>query len=163
MIRKVKESDAPAICEMYNHYIRETVITFEEVELTSAEMLERIRKVKDKFFWLVYEEDGKILGYAYANTWRERVAYRYSIETSVYVAPKAKGKGIGKMLYKDLLNLLKEGGFKQIIGGITLPNKPSEKFHEYFGFKKVAHFSKVGLKFDQWHDVGFWQLDFSEE
>ena len=163
MIRVVRDSDASAICKMYNHYIRETVITFEEEELTDQEMLERIKKVTNKFIWLVYELDGEILGYAYANTWRERIAYRYSIETSVYVDPNAKGKGIGKMLYQELLEYLKEKGYQQIIGGITLPNEASEKFHEHFGFKKVAHFSKVGLKFDQWHDVGFWQLDLSKE
>ena len=162
MIRTINLEDASAIAAIYNYYIKETVVTFEEDLINEAEVKNRIEKVTQKFPWIVFEKDGEILGYAYANTWRERIAYRFSVEVSVYLNHEIRGKGIGQQLYSHLLETLKKEGYQQILGGITLPNSESEKFHEKFGFKKASHYKKVGFKFDQWHDVGFYQLDFSD-
>lgn len=159
MIRKVKLSDAGAIAAIYNYYINATVITFEEELVNEKIIAERIEKVTAKFPWFVFEEENQILGYAYGNTWRERVAYRFTVETSVYVKPDLHRSGVGTQLYQELLDVLKKDGFKQAIGGITLPNPQSENFHEKFDFIKVGHFKDVGFKFNKWHDVGFWQLN----
>lgn len=161
MIRKVKASDANEITNIYNYFIRETVITFEEEEITSDEMLVRIDKIaNDGFPWFVaLDENNKLIGYAYATKWRERFAYRFSVEVAVYLDPVAQGKGVGSEIFGVLLKELKSRGIKRALGAITIPNEASAALHEKFGFKKVAHFDKVGLKFGEWLDVGFWQGD----
>jgi phosphinothricin acetyltransferase len=107
--------------------------------------------------WLTAERAGEVVGYAYATAWRVRRGYRYSTEVTVYVAPGVGGLGIGSLLYADLIPALEERGIHIAIGGIALPNEPSVALHEKFGFNKVAHFEQVGLKFDRWIDVGYWQ------
>jgi L-amino acid N-acyltransferase YncA len=157
MIRNATTQDAAQLVDLYNYYIRHTLITFEEVELTAAQFAERIQKIASDYPFLVYEENGEILGFAYGNKWRERSAYRFALESSVYVRHGHFGKKIGASLYEKLFEALKKQGCRQVIGVITLPNDTSVKMHEKFGFEKVAHFKQVGLKFDQWCDVGFWQ------
>ncbi len=159
MIRPVQLSDAPQLAEMYNYYIRETTSTIELEEITIADFEARIKKITSKFPYIVWEEKGEILGYACANTFRERAGYRFTVETSVYLRKDQFGKQLGTALYTELMRLIKEQGFHRAIGGLTLPNPASERFHEKLGFKKVAHFDQVGRKFDQWYDVGFWLLD----
>ena len=105
-------------------------------------------------------EDNQIIGYAYASKWKERSAYRFSAETSVYLDINQIGKGIGSKLYEYLLNEIKKLEIHSVIGGISLPNKPSQLLHEKFGYKKVAHYKEIGFKFNQWIDVGYWQLKF---
>lgn len=158
MIRKVELSDIPQILEIYNYYIRTSTVTFEEEVLVLSEFTERIKGITDRYPYLVYVEDGKILGYAYAGVFRTRIAYRFSCETSVYVHKDHYKKGIARSLYTELIDALKPLDIKSAMGGITLPNEASVKLHESMGFEKVAHFKKVGYKFDQWLDVGFWQL-----
>jgi Sortase and related acyltransferases len=158
MIRPATSADASAICSIYNHYIENTVITFEEEPLTADEMAERIRAYSDKYAYIVYEKDGVVIGYAYGSSWRTRRAYRFSTETTVYLKDGTAGKGIGALLYAELIVRLKEKGFHSLIGCITLPNEKSVRLHEKMGFKKVAHFHEAGWKFDQWLDVGFWEL-----
>lgn len=160
MIRPVLLSDTEQILEIYNHYVATSTVTFEEKLVSAANIKNRISSILEKYPYLVFEEDGKILGYAYASIFRTRIAYRYSAESSVYVHKDHFKKGIGSKLYAALLPLMKEQGLKSAIGGITLPNEGSVKLHEQFGFEKVAHFKAVGRKFDQWLDVGFWQLTF---
>jgi len=113
--------------------------------------------------WLVLEVDGSIVGYAYAGTWRDRSAFRYTAETTVYLKPEQQGKGLGKQLYQSLLTHLKDLGIKVAIGAVTLPNEPSERLHLALGMNKVAHFSDVGFKFEQWLDVGFYQITFQKD
>lgn len=108
--------------------------------------------------WLVAEAEGVVAGYAYATKWRVRHAYRFSVESSVYLAPASAGQGIGTMLYRALLDRLRDGGFHLAIGGIALPNAASIALHEKLGFEKVAQFREVGFKFGRWTDVGYWQL-----
>lgn len=158
MIRKAESSDAEQICGIYNYYIEQTLVTFEHRPLLPFEMEERIRLTTEKFPWIVMEENGEIIGYAYATKWRERYAYRFVVETTVYLKNDITGKGYGAMLYSELIGQLKQRGFHSAIGCISLPNDASVKLHERLGFKKAAHFNEVGFKFNQWVDIGFWQL-----
>jgi len=160
VIRKATIEDAQAIADIYNYYINHTIITFEEVEVSEAEIAERIQTCQLKYPWLVYEENEKVIGYAYAGEWKSRCSYKYSVESSVYLDVDAQGKGIGTALYNALLEELKELNIHAVIGGISLPNKASVRLHEKFGFEKVAHFKEVGFKFNQWVDVGYWELIF---
>jgi len=157
MVRNVQNSDAAAICNIYNYYIENTIITFEEELVSESEMKSRIQS--SKLPWLVFEENEKILGYAFASEWKSRCAYKYSVECSVYLDINYKGKRIGTQFYKELLQQLNELNYNTVIAGIALPNDTSIKFHEKFGFEKVAHFKEVGYKFNKFIDVGYWQLD----
>ncbi len=159
MIRSVTNEDATSIADIYNYYVTDTVITFETQAITAEDMLQRIVKIQsDNLPWLVAEDNkGKVIGYAYASKWRERFAYRFSVEVTVYLAPNSSGKGIGAKLYQALFAQLKQRSIHSVIGGITLPNQASIALHEKFGLEKVAHFKEVGYKFDQWLDVGYWQ------
>lgn len=158
MIRPATPDDASAIVDIYNHYVATTVISFEERPVTPDEMAGRILDVTAALPWLVYQSEGSVLGYAYATKWRVRSAYRYSAETSVYVAPGQGGKGIGSALYKTLLEELRGREIHMAIGGIAQPNPASVALHESLGFEKVAHFKQVGRKFDRWIDMGYWEL-----
>ena len=157
MIRPAANTDAQQLADLYNYYVRNTLITFEEEELSAAQFAERIQKISENYPFIVFEEAGEILGFAYGNKWRERSAYRFALESSVYVKQGYFGKQIGTQLYQELFSLLKSQGCKQLIGVITLPNDTSVKMHERMGFEKAAHFKKVGYKFGQWCDVGYWQ------
>lgn len=160
MLRKVSLKDASAIAEIYNHYVHETIITFEETEVNATEIENRIQAITAKYPWIVFEENGEILGYAYGCEWRTRSAYRFTAESAVYLRHDLSQKGIGSTLYQELLLQLKNQGIHAVMGVIGLPNEPSIKLHEKFGFEKVAHFPQVGFKFQQWVDVGYWQLTF---
>ncbi len=161
MIRTVTLDDAAQLAALYNFYIRTSVVTFEEVEIGSEEMANRIQRIHfiAGFPYIVYEIENQIVGYAYANTWRERNAYRFTVESTVYVASGQFGKGIGSALYSELIAQVKQKGYRAVIGGIALPNYASVILHEQFGFKRCGVFKNVGFKFDQWIDVGFWQLE----
>ena len=158
MIRSASTDDAAAIVAIYNHFVTTTTITFEETAVSEADMAQRIHDVTAKLPWLVYELDGQVLGYAYATPWRVRSAYRFSVESTVYVSVDHPHKGIGSSLYRALLDALRALGLQVVLGGIAQPNAASVALHERLGFEKVAHFKHVGRKFDQWIDVGYWQL-----
>lgn len=161
MIRSATPSDAEAICTIYNHYVLNTHHNFEEEAVPVHEMEERIRTVLEKHHWLVFESGGKITGYAYAGAWKSRCSYRFSVETTVYVAQGHAGQGIGSALYEALLARLQGTDVHAAIGGIALPNEASIALHEKFGFEKVAQFREVGYKFNRWIDVGYWEKVFS--
>lgn len=157
-IRSATSSDCEAIAQIYNYYIRETIITFEEQEVTAEEMEVRVEDVVTAGLpWLVVEDAGGIAGYAYAKKWKVRAAYRHSVETTIYLEPTRTGMGIGRFLYEALIGVLREKPIHTIIGGIALPNAASVALHERLGFVKVAHFAEVGFKFNQWIDVAYWQ------
>jgi L-amino acid N-acyltransferase YncA len=158
MLRDCTASDAEAICAIYNRYVEQTVITFEEALVPDSEMARRITEVTDRFPWLVWEQDGRILGYAYAASWKARSAYRHSVETTVYLNSDATGRGIGTSLYKALLDRLRSLDIRCAVGGIALPNTASIALHEKLGFVKIGQFHEIGLKFGQWVDVGYWEL-----
>jgi phosphinothricin acetyltransferase len=157
-IRDGQAADADAIARIYNHYIRNTIITFEEADVTPQEMARRIADVTARYPWLVGEESGAIIGYAYAGQWAERASYRHSAQSSIYLAESAMGRGLGTQLYQALLARLRVEPIHAVLGGISLPNAASIALHEKCGFKKVAHFSEVGFKFGRWIDVGYWQI-----
>jgi phosphinothricin acetyltransferase len=159
MIRPVAIADLEMIARIYNHYILNTLITFEEKVVTTREMEESVRRVSLAGLpWLVAEESNRVVGYAYAGEWKGRCAYRYSVESSVYLDPNATGRGLGSKLYEALFAILREKSIHTVIGGIALPNPRSIALHEKFGMQKVAHFKEVGFKFNRWVDVGYWQV-----
>lgn len=161
MIRNVTPDDGAAISAIYNHYVEQSDISFEEVAVTPQEMAARITSISDRYPWVVFCEGEQLLGYAYASAWKSRAAYRYSVETSVYLAPSARGRNQGTELYRELLPRLREAGYHTAVACISLPNAASIHLHEKMGFSKVAHFKEVGFKREKWIDVGYWQLSLS--
>ena len=158
-IRSVSVDDAESICSVYNYYVENTIISFEEDLVNQNEMKKRINEKIEVYPWLIYEENGMVLGYAYLSKWKERAAYRFTVEDSIYVHHQAKGRGIGKLLFDALISEIKQRkGLHSIMGVISLPNVSSVFLHEKYGFKKVAHFSEAGYKFGKWIDVGYWQI-----
>ena len=160
MIRKIQAEDAAQICEIYNYYILNTIITFEESTVSTAEMRSRIIQTIQKHPWFVYEQNNQIVGYAYASEWKSRCAYKHSVETTVYLRNDAKGNGLGTLLYQELIDQLRNKNIHAAIGGIALPNDASVALHEKLGFVKIGQFREVGYKFDNWIDVGYWELIF---
>ena len=158
MIRSATAADAQAICAIYNHFVLQSTVTFEEEAITSGDMAARIDACTGRLPFLVAELDGAVSGYAYAVPWKTRSAYRHSVESSVYVAPGHAGMGLGSRLYQALLQDLREREVHAVLAGIALPNSASIGLHEAFGFSKVGQMREVGRKFDQWLDVGYWQL-----
>jgi L-amino acid N-acyltransferase YncA len=160
VIRDAAPADAAALAAIYNPYILDTTISFEETAVSADEMRARIAAVQDGGLpWLVLEGgDGAIAGYAYATKWRVRHAYRHSVEVSVYLAAGHGRRGYGSALYEALLGRLRQLGCHLAIAGIAQPNEASVALHERMGFSKVAHFGEVGFKFDRWLDVGYWEL-----
>jgi phosphinothricin acetyltransferase len=157
-IRKVVETDAAPICDIYNHYVSHTTITFEQEPVAVPDMAGRIGEITVMHPWLVAESERGVLAYAYATRWRSRAAYDCTVESTIYVRNDAMGSGIGFPLYLALLEELRQRSVHAVVGCIALPNPGSVAFHEKCGFTKVAHFPQVGRKFDQWVDVGFWQV-----
>ncbi|MDO9137071.1 MAG: N-acetyltransferase family protein [Lutibacter sp.] len=158
MIRTVNLDDAQEIAEIYNYYVLNSCVTFEEFEVSMEEIRGRIETVNLKFPWLVFEKDSEILGYAYATMWKPRSAYKHTVESTVYLNKTATKNGIGSLLYAALIEQLTDLGFHAVIGGISLPNDASIALHEKFGFEKIAQFKEVGYKFNKWIDVGYWEL-----
>lgn len=157
MIRAATIADAPAICQIYNHFILHSTATFEEEAISADEMARRIGAILPALPFLVAEIDGAVAGYAYATTWKPRSAYRHTVESSVYVAPGCAGMGLGTRLYQALLQALRGRGVHAVLAGIVLPNEASVALHEAFGFCAVGRMREVGLKFGQWLDVGYWE------
>ena len=158
IIRPVTPEDASAICAIYNPYVRDTIITFEQEAVSEAAMAQRIREYTALYPWLVSEVEGKIVAYAYATRWRTRAAYDHTLESTIYVDPVYARRGVGLPLYKALLRELSARNSHAVVGCIALQNEASVALHEKCGFVKVAHFPQVGRKFERWVDVGFWQV-----
>ncbi len=158
MIRDATPGDAAAIAAIYNHYIENTTITFEEETVPAAVMAERIAQVTGTHPWLVDEDGGAVRGYAYASAWRARASYRHSVESTIYLAQSRTGRGVGGALYRELLARLRAADFHTVVGVIALPNPASVALHETLGFRKVGQLEQIGRKFETWLDVGYWQL-----
>jgi len=159
MIRDVTLNDAKSIAEIYNYYIRETIITFEYDIVSEDDIKQRIQKITKKGYpYFVYEENGKVIGYAYLNNWRERAAYDITLETSVYLDHHLTGSGIGSTMYAELIERARKINIHSLIGVISLPNEQSQKLHRKFGFKLIGNFKESGVKFNKLIDVEFWQL-----
>ncbi|HKS75638.1 MAG TPA: arsinothricin resistance N-acetyltransferase ArsN1 family B [Terriglobales bacterium] len=158
-VRPALATDAEAIARIYNYYVHNTVITFEEESVSAQAMAARVADIQNASLpWLVAELEGVLVGYAYASKWKVRSAYRYAVETTIYLEHGREGRGIGKRLYSELLSLLRARGLHVAIGGAALPNDGSVALHEKLGFERVATFRQVGFKHNRWVDVGYWQL-----
>ncbi len=160
MIRLFHIKDIKSLLDIYNYYVLNTIVTFDIEPLSLETFTEKVNHINTEYPFIVFEENGDILGYAYGSKWRPKPAYKHTVESTVYVKHGEHGKQIGSKLYTELLSLLKKENYHVVLGGLTLPNEASVKLHEKFGFKQVAHFKEVGKKFDKWLDVGFWQLNF---
>lgn len=157
-IRRATAADAAAIASIYAPYVADTAISFETEPPDATEMAARIAAAGDLHPWLVARDpSGALLGYAYACAFRARPAYRFAVETTVYVAARAQRRGAGRALYGRLLPLLEAQGFTQAIAAITLPNEPSRRLHERFGYVPAGTYADVGWKLGRWRSVGLWQ------
>jgi L-amino acid N-acyltransferase YncA len=158
MIRPVEERDIKSITTIYNQYITETTITFETKQLTENEMSARVKSISVTSPYFICEEDGNLLGYCYAHPWKERAAYSKSYETTVYISPENRGRGIGTKLMERLIADCRQRGVHALIACITGGNEASNHLHEKLGFHQVSLFRQVGMKFGKWLDVMDYEL-----
>ena len=159
MIRKVQLSDTESICKIYNYYIRETIITFEDQLLQPTDIEERIQKITElNYPYIVYEKEKRVVAYAYLNKWRPRPAFDISLETSIYVDCDFLRENIGIALYFELIKEAKKLNLHSLIGVISLPNDASRNLHSKIGFRPVGLVKEAGLKFNKYIDVEYWQL-----
>jgi L-amino acid N-acyltransferase YncA len=159
LIRPAKPDDAVDIAYIYNYYIATSHATFDIEPVDLVEMRGRITARIDRGYpFFVCEDGDEVVGYAFGDEYRERTAYRRTIEVSIYVRPGYDGKKVGTLLYEALFAEIRTGDFHAVVAGISLPNDASVRLHEKFGMEKVAHFREVGRKFGRWIDVGYWEL-----
>jgi phosphinothricin acetyltransferase len=157
-VRAATVGDAAAIADIYAHYVIATAVSFETEPPSAAQIQARIEEGGDRFAWLAaVDEDGALCGYAYAAPFRTRAAYRFAVETTVYLRPGHDRRGLGGRLYGPLIATLEAQGYSQAIAAITLPNAPSARLHERLGFVRTGTYARVGWKLGRWRDVGLWQ------
>jgi L-amino acid N-acyltransferase YncA len=157
-LRAATADDAAAIAAIYAPYVEGSIVSFETEAPDAATMRGRIEAGGDLYPWLAaVDEGGMLAGYAYASPFRPRPAYRYTVETTVYVRHGLHRRGVGSLVYRPLLAILEAQGFTQAFGAITLPNDASVALHERLGFVRAGTYAKVGWKQDGWWDVGLWQ------
>lgn len=154
-VRDATVADADACAAIYAPYVRDTVITFETAAPSAADMARRIAAAQDRYAWLILDNGGAVAGYAYGGPYKERAAYRWACEVSVYLAPDARGRGGGRALYSALLERLASRGYRMAVAGMTLPNEASGALHRALGFEPVGTWRRIGWKHGVWHDV-FW-------
>jgi L-amino acid N-acyltransferase YncA len=155
-IRIATKDDSPAIAAIYAPIVEHTHISFELEPPGADEMWGRLSKALENHVGLVAETDGRIDGYAYASKYREKPAYTWSTETTIYVRDGVRGKGVGRTLYRTLLRILAAQNYRQAYGGIALPNAASIALHEAVGFKHIGVNPEAGYKLGRWHDLGWW-------
>ena len=160
--RFIRPDDAQRVLDIYAPSMEHTNISFEYEVPTPAAFMQRIETITAEYPWLVCEHNGEIVGYAYAGQHRARTAYKWSVESAIYMAEDFCGKGAGKLLYNMLFDLLRQQGFVNVFAGMTLPNAKSEGLHRSCGFRDIGVFEKIGYKNNQWHDVRWMQLDLQE-
>ena len=158
MIRLATPDDAPAIHAIYAPIVRDTAISFEWEIPAVAEIERRMAAVLERRPWLVEERDGQILGYVYASPFRDRAAYQWGTEVSVYIREDARGKRMAARLYAALFDVLRLQGFCTAVAGATVPNEATERLHQRLGFREFGRYPAAGFKFGGWHDVVFWYL-----
>jgi L-amino acid N-acyltransferase YncA len=159
VIRSAAVTDAEGILAIYRDFVTETGVTFETEPPSLDEMRARIERAVKRYAWLVFERAAELLGYAYADRFHPRPAYRWSVEVSVYVKPDFQGQGVGRSLLSALLESLGGRGYVNAFAGVALPNPASVKLFESLGFEQIALQKQVGYKLGRWRDVGWWQLE----
>lgn len=157
LIRAATSADAAAIAEIYEPYVETMSVSFEQRAPSAKEMARRIETITETYPWLIAESDGEVVGYAYGFRFRERWAYRFTVETAIYIAAHRQREGIGRRLYMALIRTLSAQGYTQAVATITLPNDNSIEMHEAVGFKRGGVWRSVGFKGGEWRDVGLWQ------
>jgi phosphinothricin acetyltransferase len=163
VIRPATTSDASAIAGIYRPFVEDQAISFELVPPDEAEIAARIERVSSTHPWLVaLDGEGDVVGYAYGTTFRGRAAYRYTAETAIYLAPHARGTGLGDRLGTALHDDLRKRGFQTAVAVVTLPNPASVAYHQRHGYRSAGILPRVGHKFDAWHDIGLWTLDLGD-
>ncbi|RKD93839.1 GNAT family N-acetyltransferase [Halopiger aswanensis] len=162
-IRVATADDAAAVRDIYAPFCDSTAVTFEETPPTAAEMAERIESTLEEYPWLVCEVAGEVVGYAYAHRLRERRAYDWVVELSIYVAEDARGAGVGRALYESLFAVLERQGIRDAYAVTTLPNPETVGFHESMGFERVGDFPAVGYTEAEWRDVAWWRRSIGEK
>lgn len=162
-LRSATEADVAPMLAIYRPHVEEGVVSFETELPTPEAFAARVRRALEGWAWLVAEQDGAVQGYAYGSAHRERAAYRWSVETTVYVAPALQRRGAGLALYRALLDALAQRGFCQAYAGVTLPNPASVALHQAAGFVPIGCFPRVGHKFGRWHDVAWFHRVLREE
>jgi L-amino acid N-acyltransferase YncA len=151
--------DAAACAAIYAPFVCDTVISLEEVPPSQAEMEARMERISRTHPWLVAEDEGVVAGFAYASPHRERAAYRWAADVSVYLHADHRRRGLGRALYRTLFELLGRQGVHVVCAGVTLPNEPSVALHESLGFQPIGIYRRIGWKAGAWWDVGWWQLN----
>lgn len=153
ILRFARAADAPAFLAIYAPIVRDTPISFETEPPSVGEMRHRIEAYLETYPWLVAERDGRVRGYAYACAHRERKAYQWSVDVSCYVHGEARGRGVGKRLYRALLAMLARQGFHSAFAGVALPNDASVALHQSVGFREIGRYREVGFKAGAWRDT----------
>ena len=156
-IRAAVQADAASLLAIYGPFVENSAVSFETKVPSVEEFAARIDKALKGWQWLVAEQDGQCIGYAYGSSHRERPAYRWSVEVSVYVRPDAHRRGVGRALYRRLFDDLTRKGFCNAFAGVALPNDGSIALHRSVGFEPIGVFKSVGHKFGQWQDVAWFQ------
>lgn len=152
-IREAVPTDLPSVREIYNHYVRNSSVTFDEKTMSLADLRKKFAKTTEKRMPFLVAENpaGQVLGFAYVYPWKEKAAYRFTVENSIYLGPAATGKGLGKALLGELIARSKAAGLKEMLAVIADKNADASiEMHKKFGFKEIGHMGKVGFKFDRW-------------
>ncbi len=158
MVRTLDTKDIPQILDIYNYYVLNSEVTFDDKPFSFDMFFNKVQTIAKDFPFLVFEDNNTILGYAYGSKFRPKPGYNKTVESTVYIKHGEHGKQIGTRLYNELLNRLQKENYHVVMAVLTLPNQISVRLHEKFGFTQVAHLKEVGFKFNKWLDVGFWQL-----
>jgi len=162
MFRSVRIEDAPRIAEIFNYYIENTAVTFDETPVSATDMQHRIEKVLSRGYpFVVYEENGRVVGYACYSEWRPHSAYRITAETTVYIDAEHTGRGLGSGFYEILINKAKEQNIHSLVGVLSIPNEASQRLQQKFGFRLAGSFPETGQKFGKLIDVEMWILKIS--
>jgi phosphinothricin acetyltransferase len=156
-VRDASAADAGACAAIYAPYVTDSAITFEIDPPGPEEMASRIAQAQSTHAWLVAEDEGRVVGYAYGGPMKPRAAYRWSCEVSVYLEPGRRRTGVGRALYEALFTRLTERGYRTAVAGMTLPNPASEGLHKSLGFEPIGTYRNIGWKLDNWHDVAWVQ------
>jgi L-amino acid N-acyltransferase YncA len=160
-VREAREDDAQACAAIYAPYVRETAVSFESEPPTPAQMAERIAAARSTHSWVVIEDGGRVVGYAYGSPHQKRAAYRWSCEVSIYLEPGRRRTGAGRALYEALFERLAARGYRMAVAGMTLPNEASVGLHRALGFEPVGVYRRIGFKLGAWHDVAWVQRPLS--